>query len=197
MERLLILLLLLLPMVVVAAAEDAAIANDFTTWQGLVAFALTFIVGWVFKLLRTKWKVETEHEELDSTKSLWEQRNFLIDNRVIPFALNTAEHWLAVQLPAILRSGDSDWSKHFANLRLYVRSRVVQKFASENLDVLAFLTERELNNLIDRLLVRLLAALPPSIVSFIGEPAVAKLKESVASFVADRAESILGLESKP
>jgi len=155
---------------------------------------------WGFKLWRSKQKAQTQHEELDATKSLWEQRNFLIDNRIIPFAVGTAEHWLATQMPAILKDaadGDGfEWKRHFSSLRLYVRSRVVQKFASENLDVLTFLTEKELDSLIDRLLIKLIGNLPDYITAFLPSSVVEKLGDYASAFVADKANDLLGIESK-
>lgn len=181
------------------ADTEAAQTIDFTSWETIVSSILLLLAGWAFKLLRSKWKVETEHEELDATKSLWEQRNFLIDNRIIPFAVNTAEHWVITQLPAMVREvregEEFHWHDHWYGFRNYVRSRVLQKFASENLDVLKFFTERELQDLIDRQLVRLITNLPASVRSLLPEEVVGKLSAYATEFINERSKNLLGYES--
>ena len=182
----------------VGAAETeviAAPALDLSTWQTAVVTGLGILLAWAFSLWRSRQKAETEHEELDATKSLWEQRNFLIDRRVIPFAMSTAEHWLFTQLPAILKdASDGDgfaWRDHYGRMRSYVRGRVLQKFASENLDILTFLTDNELDDLIDRILTRLISKLPTQVSALLPEAVVTKLASYASSFLATRAHGYI------
>jgi hypothetical protein len=161
----------------------------------IVTSALGVLLAWAFKLLREKWKIEAQHEALDATKSLWEQRNFLIDNRIIPFAFSNAEHWLLTQLPAIIKDAtDGDgfaWDLHWKALRGYTRQRVIAKFAAENVDVIALLGEHELNNLLDRVLLRLVGKLPESVQRFLPASVVDNLTDAASSFITRKGRDLL------
>lgn len=179
----------------VAVAADATAQNTITT---IIVTVLGLVLAWGGKLLREKWKIEGQQKALDATKSLWEQRNFLIDNRIIPFALSTAEHWLLTQLPAIVQDatdGDGfEWSKHWRSLRDYTKIRIIKKFAAENVDVIQLLGEKELDNLVDRLLMKLIGNLPESVQKFLPEALVDKLTDYATKFAVDKGKDLLGLD---
>ncbi len=188
-----ILLLLLIPCTLLAE-EVAEVASE-PAWVSVLLTVIATLVAWAFKLLRSKWKVEEQHEALDATKSLWEQRNFLIDNRLVPFAVDTAEHWLLTQTPVIVRDAADgsgiDWGERWDDLKVYTTKRVLQKFKSENIDILDFLTERELGDLVNRLLMRLLGKLPDRITSVLPEGIASSLTRSLGNFLAAKGRDLL------
>lgn len=188
-----ILFLLLLPCLLFS--EEAADLQADPAWLSVVLPILAALVAWGFKLLRSKWKVEEQHEALDATKSLWEQRNFLVDNRLIPFAMDTAEHWLLTQVPVLVRDATDgsgiDWGDRWDDLKAYTTRRILQKFKAENIDILQFLTERELGDLVNRLLMRLLGKLPDRITSILPEGLASSLTRSLGNFIAAKGQELL------
>ena len=196
------LLILCLPLLAVGAAEEAvpvAVAAGDNSLVTIITSVLGLVLAWGFKLLREKWKIDGEKAALDATKSLWEQRNFLIDNRIIPFAISTAEHWMLTQLPAIIADATDGngfaWSKHWDGLKAYTKQRVVAKFAAENVDVVTLLGEKELDYLLDRLLLKLVAQLPESVQKFLPPAFLDRLTDLASRFAVDKGRALLGLEA--
>ena len=190
---------LLILLAVPAWSEEATetVATEPTSAVLTVILSIVgMLVAWGFKLLRSKWKVEEQKVALDATKSLWEQKNFLIDNRIIPFAMSTAEHWLLTQLPAIIvdaTDGDGfQWDKHWSGLRSYTKLRIIEKFSAENMDVLSLLSEKELDNLLDRILMKLIAKLPDSVQTFLPESVITKLTDYASAFAVAKGRELLG-----
>lgn len=180
-------------------AEESAIeggdsSNVLITVLGAVVTIVVTVLG---GFLKKKWSVDTEKAKLDSNKSLMEQRNFLIDNRVIPFAISTAEHWLLTQLMPIVRSAtddkEFDWGDHFDSLKDYVKDRVVKKFASENVDLIDQFGENELDNIIDRILVKLISNVPDSVKVFITDGVKDKLSDKASSYLLKEGKKMLGI----
>jgi len=181
-----------------------AVAPDGTpeVLTGIAATAMviiTMLVMLITKWLRTKFKVDAENTQLDSTKSLMEQRNFLIDHRLIPFAISTAEHWLLTQLPTILRDltdGDGfEWGTHWRHLRTYTRQRVLAKFLAENIDIVKVLGEKELDDILDRWLLKLVSKLPHTVQAYIPEGLLTKstdiLTKKLTEFVISHGNFLL------
>lgn len=182
-------------------SEDAipAIASPETPWWGQALVAVIgLLVAFFTKWLHTAFKVKTEQTQLDSTKSLMEQRNFIIDTRLIPFAVSTAEHWMTLKLPVLLLDATDgngfDWSKHWGDLKSYAKTRVKEKFLSENMDILQILGEKELDNLLDRLLLKLISKLPDNVKAFLPEPILDKLTDYATAFIVSKGKDLLGME---
>lgn len=191
MRYLLALLLLTIPLSLMA---DEGIEQDIPGWAVLVTSAVTALVAWAFKLWRARMKVDTEQHQLDATKSLMEQRNFIIDQRIMPFLESTAIHYITIRLPVIIKQaadGKFDWSEHFNHAQKYLKQRVLEKFTSENVDVLKVIGEKELSNLIDRVLVRLISNLPISIQAMLPSSVTANLSKYASNFVVSQAERLL------
>lgn len=173
------------------ASETAAAGESpvLTGIAGTVMVIITTLVTLIAKWLRSKYQSETQQHQIDSTKSLMEQRNFIIDQRLIPFAIDTAEHFLITQLPTIVKDatdgGGFDWKLHWSNLSTYTRKRVIAKFAAENLDIVRFMGEKELNDLLDRQLLKLISKLPDRIKAFIPSTLVHKVTDVLTSKLTD------------
>jgi hypothetical protein len=166
---------------------------------GSVMLILTMLASLVSGWLRQKFKAEITQSQLDASKSLMEQKNFVIDQRLIPFALSTAEHWLMTQLPFILKDAtDGDgfhWGEHWGRLRTYVKERVLAKFLAENVDLVTMMGEKELDDLVDRLLMKLIAKLPDSVKALLPAEVVDvltdKLTKKATAFVIEKGTSLL------
>lgn len=180
----------------VAPVSEAAAPTGVVGW--ILATALPLIAAAILGLLKKRWDTENVKLELDATKSLMEQRNFIIDQRLIPFAISSAEHWTILHMPAIVGDlkdgGDFRWGEHFDNLKNYTKDRVLKKFAAENLDIIEFLGEKELDNLLDRLLLKLITKLPESVQAFIPNALVTKLTDYASAYITEKGKDLLGLD---
>lgn len=194
-----LLLLIAVPAWSEEALEALAASDAVSPTMGVILAAVGMLVAWVFKLLRSKWKVEEDRVIIDTTKSLWEQKNFLIDNRLIPFAMSTAEHWLLTQLPAIIKDatdgGGFQWGSHWNSMKSYTKVRIIEKFAAENVDILVMVGEKELDNIIDRLLMKLIAKLPDSVQLFLPAEIIDKLTDYASAFAFEKGKDLLGISS--
>ena len=179
----------------VSAAEAAEAAAEQPSWLPVLLSVITAVIGWVATMLRKKFKVDAEKAQLDASKSLMEQKNFIIDNRIIPFAVSTAEHWLALSLPKlIVDATDGDgfkWKEHWADLVTYLKARVVKKFLAENVDIIKLLGEDELDNLLDRLALKLIGKLPEKVQRFLPADVVDKLTDKASEFAVDKGRELL------
>jgi len=188
------LVLLLLPALLVAEEADSGMPET-TTWVAVAGAALVALVTWIATMVRKKVKVDSEKAEIDKEKSLWEQRNHLIDTRVTPFAISTAEHWLITNIPPILKDvsdgGGFRWSHHWTKLRNYVKDRVLRKFAKENIDLIERLGEDELDDLLDRVLVKLIGKLPESVRAFLPKAVIDKLTDFATTFAVDKGKELI------
>lgn len=175
--------------------ESGESSNTLITILGTV---ITLVVTVLGGYLKSKWSADTKKSKLDYDKSLMEQKNFLIDNRVIPFVASTVEHWLLTQLMPIVKDisdgGDFDWDKHFDNLKEYAKTRVVQKFSSENVDILEHLGENELNNIIDRIVVKAISNIPDNFRGMIPDSIKDKISDKASSFLLKKGKNLLGIE---
>lgn len=186
--------LVLLCLFPLAAFAGEEVAQEIPVWATTITAAIVAIIGWAFKLWRSRMKVDTEQHQLDATKSLMEQRNFIIDRRIIPFMESTATYWLTLRLPLILTEAsrkDFDWTSHYYHLREYLKDRVVDKFTEENIDILKVLGEKELYNLIDRMLVKLLSKLPDSVTAFLPSSVVSELPRLASKFLVSQGANLL------
>lgn len=184
----------------VEESKEAAPAEEGGTpaWIGILLAALGVVVTWLANMLRGKLKIDGQKAAIDADKSLMEQRNFLIDNRLIPFAISTGEHWLISQLPALIKDATDgngfQWKDHFDNLKAYLKDEVVKKFAAENVDLIERLGERELNSLINRLAVKMVSKLPDSVEAFLPDSVVEMLTAKASEFVVEKGKDLLGVE---
>lgn len=180
------------------AVEIAAETPSEFSLFGVVGVIVAVVVGWLSTFLKKKWGAETEKAKIDASKSMMEQKNFIIDNRLIPFAINTAEHWLLTQMMPIIKDAtDGDgfqWKDHFNNLKTYLKDSVVKKFAAENVDIISEIGEKELDKLLDRIAVKLVAKLPDSITAFLPAPVVDMLTDKASEFIVDKGKDLIGIE---
>ncbi len=192
------LFLLFAPMAVYAEEVTEAATVSSPPWlPSIITGIITIIVLVGGAWARKKLNVATEKIEIDKTKSLMEQRNFIIDNRLIPFALGTMEHWMQTQLPAIaldlVDGGEFKWRDHWSGMMKYTKTRVLQKFGQENEDLLDFLGENELDRLLDRIGMKLIAKLPPSVAVFVPPQVLDKLTDKASEFVTEKGKELLGV----
>jgi hypothetical protein len=184
--------------VVAPAADVVAPAADLPAWVMILGTILTAVITFLAGFAKKKWGAEETKAKLDANKSLMEQKNFLIDNRLIPFAIATAEHWLLTQLMVLVKDaadgGEFHWKNHYNNLKAYVKDRVVKKFAAENLDIIEQLGEKELDNLIERHVIKLISKLPDSIAKFVPESVAKMLSEKASEFIVDKSKDLLGVD---
>ncbi len=183
-------LLLLLPSTLLAE-EAVTESGGMPTWIYIVTTVVTLLLGWVGNLFRKKVAADVTVSEIDATTSLWEQRNLLIDQRIIPFAYSTAVHWITTHIaPILLDLTDGNgfrWADHYQDLKVYVRERVLQKFASENVDILKHLTGKELDDILDRLLTNLITKLPDNIEALIPEGIRQQMIKYAGDFLREKA----------
>lgn len=178
-------------------AQEVAVeaAAQVPGWVYAVGAGIALLVGVVFGWYRKTFDVDTKKKEIEADKTLWEQRNFLIDNRLSPFAVDTAEHWLKVNItPILIDATDGDgfqWADHWNDLKTYVRKRVIDKFAAENVDIVERLSAKELDDLLDRVLLGLIAKLPESVQVFLPEAVVDKLTDFASEFAVKKGKELL------
>jgi hypothetical protein len=191
----LILPLLCVPLAAEELVEPVVTAGGDNVMLQAILGIVSMLLMWGFKLLREKWKIQNQHEALDATKSLWEQRNFLIDNRIIPFAASTIEHWMITQMPGIIADATDGngfkWENHWNNMKGYTRGRIIKKFASENIDLLQVLGTQELDNIIERLLARLIAQLPASVTRLLPDEVVQHASKLATEFLVRKGQEII------
>lgn len=206
MRSLTLFVLVFLPALASAQEVGQEAVQSSNPWMPIITGIIAMVTSAALYFLRKKWKVDTEKQEIDKSKSLMEQRNFLIDNRLLPFALGTAEHWINTQLPLILSDlgdgGEFAWKDHWSDLHKYVKARVIQKFAKENIDIIDFMGEVELDQLLDRVGMSLIARLPPSLKAFLPgvssddgpvPASIDKLTDAASKFVLDKGKELLGV----
>ena len=177
-------------------AEEAASDGDNTKiWVGIATTAAIALVTWLASLFRKKVNSDSEKAEIDKEKSLWEQRNHLIDTRLTPFLISTAEHWLITNIAPILQDAtDGDgfsWSDHWTRLRNYVKGRALKKFAKENVDLIERFGEEELDDLLDRVLLKLIGKLPESVQAFLPQEIVDKLTDFATKFATEKGKELV------
>lgn len=181
------------------AVEEASEAvAELPMWVTVLGSILSAVVLFLSGFLKKKWGAETEKAQLDANKSLMEQKNFLIDNRLIPFAIATAEHWLMTQLMTLIKDaadgGEFHWKEHYSNLKSYMKDQILKKFLAENTDIIEQLGEKELDNLIDRLATKLITKLPDSVQKFIPDSASKMLSEKASDYIVEKGKDLLGLK---
>jgi len=170
-------------------AEEAAVnaAEPSNTLSYIIVTLVTAVVGWLGVYLRKKFSAEAEKAEVDKTKSLWEQRSLLIDQRLIPFLLDTGQYWLMTNIGPIMADvtdgGTFDWSGHLTQLKKYLRDRAVAKFKAENLDIVEYLGEGELENILSRVVSKVVAFLPKQFATLIPPDKMSKLVERASQYV--------------
>lgn len=133
-------------------------------WPILFATVIPFLVGYLRKKKQSA-VAEAEKIQLDANKSLMEQKNVLIDKRVIPFLWATAEHIAERDLPKILADGIDgdgkfDWKGHAKNIGIELKDLAIDKFKQEGIDIVQVLGEKYLGTLIDRAISKAIPWLP-------------------------------------
>lgn len=191
MYRTTLTLILALSPALLAAAESE---DSNTTLYATIGTVLAAIIGWLVARFGLKSRPDTA--PIDPKMPVNEARNFFIDYRLVPFVIETAEHWLITQLPALLGDaldGDGfEWRTHWDNMHEYVKNRVVKKFAAENQDVLDYLGKnQELDDIISRQLTKLLTKLPESVQRFLPESLVHTLTRKAREFLAEKGRDLL------
>jgi len=183
-----------------AEAVESTTADEGSLWLKVLGTVITAVFAILSGFLAKRFNADVEQRKIDATKSLMEQKNFIIDNRIIPFAISTIEHWQITQLPKIVADlsdgGDFKWKDHFENLKSYVKKRIIKKFAKENIDILEELGEEELDNLIDRLIMKLITYLPPSVKQFLPKQIVDKLTDFGTAFAVEKGKELLGVDGQ-
>lgn len=158
----------------ILAAQDAvvAIAPEGSPWwvQALWPLLLTVVVPFLVRYLNQKRiaaEAEAEKLTLDANKSLMEQKNILIDKRVIPFLWASAEHIAERDLPIVLADaldgdGKFDWKAHANRMKEELLDIVKDKFLTEGIDIVKVLGVKYLGQLIDRAIAKAIPWLPQS-----------------------------------
>jgi len=178
--------------------EVAQSVTELPVWAGILLSVITVVVTAIAGFLKKKFDVDNKKTAIDTSKSLMEQKNFIIDNRLIPFAISTGEHWLITQLPALVKDatdGDGfEWKTHWKNLLKYMKTEVVKKFADENVDIIKLFGEDYLDKLMNRLAMKLVKKLPESVGGFIPKAIVDMITRKVAEFTVEKAEELLDVK---
>lgn len=187
------------PMTLLAEATPIAeAASTLPTWATVLLAIITCVITAVGGMLRKKWKTDGEKTQIDTTKSLMEQKNFIIDQRLIPFAISTIEHWLLTQIPAIVKDAADgngfQWKAHWSNLLSYTKDEVVQKFAEENIDIIKLFGEKYLDQLLNRLAMKAIAKLPEGVQNFLPRALIDSLTKQAAEFARDKGSELLGVK---
>jgi len=181
-----------------APAEESKEEGGVPAWVTILGTILTVVITFLGGFLKKKWGAEETKAKIDTTKSLMEQKNFIIDNRLIPFAISTAEHWLLTQMMPIIKDATDgngfQWKDHFDSLKKYVKTRVLKKFASENVELIEQLGERELDNLLDRILTKLITKLPDNVQAFLPDSVKNMLSDKASEFLVDKGKDLLGVD---
>jgi len=181
-------LLILAPLTLAAAEPSAPAAELSPVLVFITGTLLPLIIAAVWYFMRWGKRVV---EPMPEGLSLDATRNFFIDKRLIPFATNVAEHWLLTELPEIVSNSALEgfkWRDIYVKLQEYVKERALHKFAAENRDVIAYLgSSAELNDIIDRTVLRAVGVLPDRVQGLIPGGVV----EALANSIADGAQQLL------
>lgn len=158
-------------------------------WPILFVVVMPFVVGYLRKK-KAAAIAEAEKIELDSSKSLMEQKNLLIDKRVIPYLWATAEHLAAKNLPVVLADaldgdGKFDWKKHAGGLKDELLTSLKEKFKAEGIDIVKVLGEKYLGELLDRAIQKAIPWLPQASQNIVGSIAEGKGK-FLAGMIVDK-----------
>lgn len=162
-------------------------------WPILFATVIPFLVGFLRKKKESA-VAEAEKIQLDANKSLMEQKNLLIDKRVIPFLWATAEHIAERDLPKILADamdgdGKFDWKGHSKSIGVELKDLAIDKFKAEGIDLVQVLGEKYLGSLIDRAIAKAIPWLPQA-----ARPAAQNIAEGkgaqLAGLIIDKGLSI-------
>lgn len=148
--------------------------SDAPQWLHFVWLAFgVIILPYILSFLRSKKQeadAEAEKFKFDANMSLLEQKNYLIDKRIIPYLWSMASYLAEKQLPTLLlaittqKEGEKkfDWSKYAQDLKTELLEDVKEKFAAESIDIVKILGEKYLGELIDRAIARAIPWLPQS-----------------------------------
>ena len=182
------LLFLLTPTLMVAqeAAAAAAPGEEMSGLQMTIVTIVTGILAWVFKLVRTKLKVNAEQNKLDANKSLLEQKEVLL-RRIGDTTIRVAETWVEDNIPALVKDatdgGGFEWKTHFRQGYNTIKQEVKQVFADEGIDILKVVGERRLAGMIKSALTKAITYLPQKFQGFLPETLLNKLSEKISEFV--------------
>jgi hypothetical protein len=142
--------------VLVAPAAAPAVAPvEKTDWVKIVGGLLgTLITLFILPLLKNKAaevQARATEAKFDASKSLLEQKSYLINERLMPFLWNTAAYLTEVRLPQwIDRIARRDLDGIWKDLVVELKDLAIKKFASEGLDIIAAIGEEALTGLIKR-----------------------------------------------
>jgi hypothetical protein len=155
---------------------------------GVIILSTPFVMWW----LRNHFSLEAKLEKLQIRHEAQKQRNWFIDTRLIPFIASVTEQWLLTKLPPILVGQKAfAWSKYWGILHDKVRKAVTSKFESENIDVVEYLSDRTLTDIINRVVTRTVADTPYSVISILPDEYRDVFSEQFLSFVVQYGESLV------
>lgn len=163
------------PAVIPSSAPEGAPEWVAWIWPILFAVVIPYLVGFL-REKKDAANAEAEKIQLDASKSLMEQKNLLIDKRVIPYLWSTAQHIAERDLPKILADamdgdGKFDWKGHAKSMGAELLESVKDKFAQEGIDIVKVLGEKYLGQLIDRAIKKAIPWLPDGIESTVANVA--------------------------
>lgn len=153
--RLLPLLLLLSPLALYAEDVAPEVTSTATGWQGMILTLLATLVTavllpWI-KNKAVSAKAEADVHRFDASKSLLEQKNYLIDARLIPFLWATAAYLTEVRLPQwVDRIVRKDFEGIWSDLLKELKDLAIKKFAGEGIDIVEAIGADALSNLVKR-----------------------------------------------
>lgn len=138
------------------AAEAVADANPARgDWLEMVAMVLgTLITLFVLPYLKNKSAqaaAEATTAKFDASKSLLEQKNYLIDGRLMPFLWNTAAYLTEVRLPQWMgRIANRQFEGIWTDLVDELKDLAKTKFAAEGINIVEVIGDAALTSLIKR-----------------------------------------------
>lgn len=150
---------LLLFLAVPCGAEDAIpVIPTAQGWQGMVTTVLmmvltAFLIPWL-KNKASAARAEATQIRFDASKSILEQKHYLIDARLKPFLWDTAAYLTEVRLPTwttriLAREFDGIWG----DLVKELKDLAIKKFGAEGIDIVEAIGADTLAGLVKRAVI--------------------------------------------
>jgi len=138
-----------------ASMEEGSLPGWAQALIGLISIAISTFLTAFLKNKAKEANANAKKAEFDASKSLLEQKNFLINNRLMPFLWNTAAYLTEERIPIYLDrlQGGASWDSIKDDLVGELKNLAIKKFAAEGIDIVEAIGEDALVGLINRALV--------------------------------------------